>query len=620
MSHISRQFLNNAVLLHRQGQLAASIRQCDLVLAAEPRNFDALHLKGLALYQLGSLDESLRLLTKSIKENPSSAQAFNNRGLIHQRCVRKKEALNDFERAIGLNGNLAEAHCNRGNILRELGRLDEAAEACLAAIKINPPVAEFHNSLGVVRRQVRDWQSALHCFDRALELRPSYLEALINRGNVLKEMDRFDEAIKSYEEATALRPDYTEAYVNRGNALREIGRLDDAFASYQKAISQRADHPHAWLGLAKIDLELGRFEEAEAKYTKANELAPTLVDPLYGLAWVKKYSADDPLIKRLEQRLTDSRLTVEDQAWLQAAYAKVSDDVGRYDDAFKHFAIGKALRKSQFDMAHHLAAHAAMRELFTREFFADRRSLGQTDERPVFIVGMPRSGTTLVEQILASHRDVEGRGELLEMSKIANGIGGGLSSPERFLRELARLQADDLTRMAERYLKAYAGVSEESLRLVDKMPHNFQLLGLIALIFPNAHIIHCRRDPLDTCVSIYMQRYSKDHGYADDLATLGRYYRDYERLMVHWREVLPVEIHDCVYEDLVGDFEVSVASLLSFVRLAWDPNCLEYHRKDRAVRTASLWQVRQPPYKSSINRWRRYEKHLAPLRDALLAT
>ena len=514
---------------------------------------------------------------------------------------------------------MAEAYCNRGNVLREVGRLEEAAEACLAAIKVNPKVAEFHNSLGVVRREVRDWRSALECFEKALELRPHYLEALINRGNVLKELERFDEAIQSYERAIALRPDYTEAYVNRGNALREIGRLDDALESYQRAISQRADHPHAWLGLAKIDLELGRFMEAEVKYTRASELAPSLADPLYGLAWVKKYSADDTLVQELERRLSDSRLTDEDRSWLHAAYAKVCDDVGRYDDAIAHFGIGKGLRKSRFDLAQHLAAHAAMRELFTPEFFAERSGFGHPDERPVFIVGMPRSGTTLVEQILASHRDVEGLGELLEMSKITKDIGGGLSCPERFLRELTRLQAADVRKLAERYLKAYAGSSMESIRLVDKMPHNFQLLGLIVLIFPNAHVIHCRRSPLDTCVSIYMQRFTKDHSYADKWATLGEYYRDYERLMMHWREVLPVKIHDCVYEELIGDFEGSVASLLSSLGLAWDPNCLEYHRHDRAVRTASLWQVRQPLYKSSIDRWRRYEKHLDPLRVALMA-
>ena len=617
MLTISRQFLQKAAVFHQQGQLAACVKQCDLVLAVDPKNFDALHLKGLALYQLGALGKSLQLLTKAIRQNTNSALSYNNRGLVYQRAGRKNEALSDFGRAISLNGSLAEAHCNKGNVLREMMRLGDAADACLTAISLNPAVAEFHNSLGVVRKGQSSLKSALDCFEKALALRPHYVDALINKANVLKELERLDEALAIYERAIALRPDHAEAHSNRGHALREWGRLDEAFASYERAVSLKPDHVRAWLGLAKIDLELGRFKEAEESYEKVIELAPDLSEPLYGMAWVKKFAADDPLISTLEERLSDSRLSDEDRTWLHPAYAKICNDLGRYDDAIAHYSLGKSLLKSKFSIDQHCAAHSALKRFFTPQFFTDRKNFGLPDERPVFIVGMPRSGTTLTEQILASHNLVEGLGELLEMSKIADQIGGGLRHPDEFTAGIAKLQADDIAKMAERYREAYIISDARSIRLVDKMPHNFQLLGLIALMFPNARVVHCRRNPLDTCLSIYLQRYIENHDYANDFTTLGKYYRDYEALMMHWREVIPIPIYDCVYEELIGAFEKSAEAMVSFLGLEWDPNCLNYYQQDRPVRTASLWQVRQPLYDTSLERWRHYEKHLGPLKDAL---
>jgi hypothetical protein len=281
------------------------------------------------------------------------------------------------------------------------------------------------------------------------------------------------------------------------------------------------------------------------------------------------------------------------------------------------FALSKAQAGPRFDLDGRLAVYEALKRLFTPSFMAEREGFGLSDERPVFVIGMPRSGTTLTEQILASHGAVRGLGELQDMPRLSRRIGGGLENPPGFASALPVLLAEESRRLADIYLDAYRGTDGGALRIVDKRPHNYELLGLIALLFPRARIIRCRRNAMDNCLSMYMQFFSEGHSYNRDLGMLGQYYRAYEDLMGHWRAVLPLPVHECVYEDLVVDLEGSARRLIGFLGLDWDPNCLRFHEQERQVRTPSVWQVRQPMYNSSVERWRRYEQHLGPLKAAL---
>jgi tetratricopeptide (TPR) repeat protein len=362
---------------------------------------------------------------------------------------------------------------------------------------------------------------------------------------------------------------------------------------------------------------MGRFTQAQENYEAVLRLSPGAVGALCGMAELKKFKAGDPLFAQIEARLAANGLGADDAALLHHAYAKMCNDAGRYDDAFHHFATSKSLHPPTFDIERHCAAYSAMKELFSETFFEERRGWGLTDERPVFIVGMPRSGTTLTEQILASHPLAEGLGELPDLPVLIAERCGPLEDTARFIDAVSSLTREDVEKMAERYRMAYASANPGSLRLVDKRPHNYEWLGLIALMFPKAHIIHCRRDALDTCVSIYMQDFAGNHGYNRHLTTLGRYYHSYVMLMEHWSRVMPLGLHEFVYEAAVADFEPSVRALLDFVGLEWDDRCLDYHQQDRRVSTPSRWQVRQPLYGSSVGRWRNYEKHLGPLRVGL---
>ena len=237
--------------------------------------------------------------------------------------------------------------------------------------------------------------------------------------------------------------------------------------------------------------------------------------------------------------------------------------------------------------------------------------------RPTFVVGLPRSGTTLTEQILASHNAIEGLGELPDMRKIAHSLGDAACDPETFTKRVAKLTRRETRDIADTYCRAYARAPKEAQRVVDKSPHNYEVLGLIALLFPKAHVIHCRRDPMDNCVAIYMQNFSDSHGYNKDFATLGAYYREYLGLMAHWQDVLPLPIHPIDYEVTVRDFDNTARKLVEFVELPWDENCLKFFESERQVRTPSRWQVRQPIYSSSVDRWKRYEKYLGPLKASL---
>ena len=362
---------------------------------------------------------------------------------------------------------------------------------------------------------------------------------------------------------------------------------------------------------------MGRFDQAKAVFSRILLLDSRNVEALCGIAGTYKAKPDDPLIESLEKLLRDPTLRDDERATLHHAYGKICNDIGRFDDAFAHYTRGKQLKKLKFHMELHHATYAASMKIFTRAFFAERTDFGVQDKRPVFIVGMPRSGTTLTEQILASHPAIAGLGELPYLRKIASGLSFGSADPLDFTRKVAGLSAADVVGLANAYCDACARTSKQAMRMVDKSPHNYELLGLIGLMFPHAKIIHCRRSALDNCVAVYMQNFNESHSYNGDLATLGAYYREYQGLMSHWQSVFPLKILDVDYENTVTDLEAEARKLIRHLDVDWDDSCLRYYEQDRQVTTPSRWQVRQPIYDSSVGRWKNYEKFLEPLKAAL---
>jgi tetratricopeptide (TPR) repeat protein len=505
----------------------------------------------------------------------------------------------------------------QGVHLHRARRFREAEYVYQAVLRENPQHPDALNLMGVLAIEAGRNTVALDYLRKAVKLSPKQAIYRNNLGNALIIASHCEEALPHLRRAVALDPGYAEAWCNIGKAWRLIGDMVQAEKHFRRTLSLSPGFLRAQTGLAELDTEMGRFEEAGTAFKRILALDPRNVEALCGLAMVRKFEVGDPVIGQFETLMRDVQLRDDERAPLHHAFAKICNDLGCYDEAVTHFTRGKELKKLKFHTELHHATYAAQRALFTPAFFLERKNFGSEDARPVFVVGLPRSGTTLTEQILASHSAIEGLGELPDMRRIAHGLGYGSADPEVFTKRIAKLTKREAHELAQNYCKAYARAPKDAQRLVDKSPHNYELLGLITLLFPKTHIIHCRRDPLDNGVAIYMQNFSESHGYNKDFATLGAYCREYQGLMAHWQDVLPLPIHTIDYEATVAQFDDTARALISFVGLPWDENCLKFFESERQVRTPSRWQVRQPIYSSSVNRWKRYEKYLGPLKAGL---
>ncbi len=503
------------------------------------------------------------------------------------------------------------------------GELDEAARWFREALQVRPTDAELHFRLAMVLMGLGRPSEALEHFRETTRLRPDSPEAWNNLGNVLLLQGKPAEAIPCYRQAVRLRPDYGEACLNLGNALRQDDRLSEGLQWYREAVRLRPTHPKAHNNLAVALLELGEAQEAETHLRECLKYSPASAQALCTLAINGLYKATDPSPDELRARLAQGRLAPPEAAQLHFALAHLLDRAGQHNEAFTHLHEANRLRRDlarqageAFDPAAHSRLIDRLIGTFTPASFERVRGWGVDTDLPVFVVGMPRSGSSLVEQILSNHPDVAGAGELHEIPRLAVSLPGRLHAEEPYPECLSRLESVAARQLADGYLTRLRELVGTARRITDKMLENFLHLGLIATLFPQARVIHCQRDPLDTCVSCYFQQF-RGLNYTADLDDLGHYYREYQRLMAHWRAVLPLPLLDVVYEELVADPEAGSRRLVEFCGLDWDDRCLRFHENPRPVRTVSKLQVRRPIYGSSVGRWQRYATHLTPLCRAL---
>jgi len=400
------------------------------------------------------------------------------------------------------------------------------------------------------------------------------------------------------------------------------------FHRLRAALAHRDPTPAAKSGLAEVFYALanalrdfGLVADAQEAYDTALALAPGRIDFHCGRAELVRFTAADPRLAAIERLAANlAVLTTEEQARLHFALGKAYADIGRHERSFSHLVAGNAIKHAQviYDEAGVLRFFERSRTTFDRQFMAARRGLGEPSSVPVFVVGMPRSGTTLVEQILASHALAFGAGELEDFRDLATELSASLGNRHLLVEKVAAASAEQLRQLGADYLGRIRAIAPGATRIVDKMPANFQLLGLIHLALPQARIIHVKRDPVDTCLSCFSKNFAGGNAYSYHLGTLGRYYRAYRQLMAHWRSVLPDGVMlDVQYEDIAADLERVARRMLAHCGLAWNAACLDFHRTDRPVRTASAIQVRQPIYRTSVGRWRPNPDLLAPLIEGL---
>jgi len=578
-------------------------------------------LAAMDQHRQGNLEQAERAYRALIESAPGHAGSIHNLGLIEFQRGRVDDAIALYRRALAIAPDYDEAHNNLGVALEQQDRLDEARAAYQRALELNPGYATACNNLGDVLRKQECLQEAEAMYRRALDLEPRNPLAWLNLGNVLWSRDRNEEAEAAFREALRLEPGHPQVHYNLGDFLVYQGRMQESEAAYRRALELKPDYAEVYGDLGSALGYQGRTREAEEAFRQALRLDPTLARVYWYLCSNHKYrSADNEDVAAILALLGSKDIDESDAMHLHFALGKIYDDCEEYDKAISHYKYANRIghKKTAFNPPRFADLVSQIIDVYTPEFFAERRGHGSSSEAPVFIVGMMRSGTTLIEQIVAAHPRVFGAGELNRMREIVDGLAQRAPEGESYPRCAQRIDRDAAAALAQDYLvRAERDAPDGVARISDKMPSNFLHLGLIALLFPEAHIIHCRRDPVDTCLSVYFQNFAATNEFAHDLEEIGFYYRQYDRLMTHWREALPLAMHEIQYEELVSGMDEKARELVAFLGLEWDDRCLAYDRNPRAVVTSSSWQVRQPVYKTSVRRWRNYETYLGPLFKAL---
>jgi len=604
--------------LGRFSEAMAVYRQ---VLVVRPGLPDALHFLGLALHQSGQSAEGIKLMRQSIMSSPANAIFHNNFGFVLKAAGRLPESEVEHREAVRLQPGFVDAWYNLGVVLQDQGKLQEAAEAYQRAIALRARLPKALANLGGVLKDLGRLNESIQACRAALAIKPDLVEAVAILVTTLLELERYDEAERQLDESLALAPANPRLLCLKAGILADLSRLDEATATYDLVLERDRGQAAAYTGLATIAQNVGDHPRASAYFQQALAARPGYGPAVYGLAHSRKFSqADGELIREIRRGLEMQPISAGDELSLHFALGKIYDDMAKYEQAFAHFQSANAIKHARmtFDRDAHRAYIDALIEVFDTKFFAQRGAAwGHESERPVFVVGMPRSGTTLVEQIVSSHPRVAAGGEMRHMTAVIGSIPSGQSGPVGYPRNLQQLDRGAVLALGQAYLQRLPPGSPEQDRITDKMPANFFHVGLISILFPRARIIHCCRDPMDLCLSIYFQNFDSYHPYAYDLDDIGYYYREYERLMAHWHEVLGARLCRLDYAGLVNMPDAESRRLIEYCGLEWDDRCLRSHENERLVNTASQWQVRQPIYKGSLQRWKNYEAYLSPLKQAL---
>ncbi len=633
---------------------ALAAEQSAEILSAAPGHPAATLMLGTAHRLQGNAFAALEVLEPLARSQPNWGVAQLELGLALANAHRGDEAIIALRRAVKLKPDLPDAWRILGDHLTLLGDIEEAdaayaqhirhstrdprllepaAALCEGRIADAEPLLRDHlkqhptdvaaiRMLAEVGARVGRYGDAEKLLSRCLELAPGFLAARHNLAVVLQKQAKLAAAVTQVE--LLLTADHTNpGYRNLAASLAaRLGDLPRAIGIYADVLREYPRQPKLWMSYGHTLKTAGRLDEAIGAYRRSLELAPHLGEAWWSLANLKTFRFSDADISTMRQQLERRELADEDRFHFDFALGKALEDAADYATSFDHYAVGNRLRRKSiaWSAADYTAHVQHSKAMLTPDFFAARAGWGSPAPDPIFIVGLPRAGSTLIEQILSSHSQVEGTMELPDIIQIARELGGATArGPEsRYIENLANLGPEECARFGERYL-AQTRIQRHSTApfFIDKMPNNFAHLGLIHLALPNAKIIDARRHPLGCCFSAFKQHFARGQAFSYSLEELGRYYRDYVELMAHFDAVLPGHVHRVIYEHLIDDTEGEVRRLLGYCGLPFEPACLHFYENDRAVRTASSEQVRRPIYRDGIDQWRHFEAWLGPLKAAL---
>ena len=662
------QALQKGIKAHRAGKLQEADRYYTAILKANPRHPDANHNMGIMAVGFGKVQEALPFFKAALNANPSIVQFWLSYidALIKLDRLEDAKAVLDQAKSTGAKGNafdklekslgssepkniydqdptreqlallfklysqkkLQQVYENTEKLTKrftknltlwnmmgasaaQIGKLDEAVFAFQKAISVEPDFADTYNNLGNVLKDLGKPKEAEEAYNKAISIKPDYAEAYFNKGNVLKDQSRLEEAIEAYKDALSSKPNYSKVYNNMGNVLKGQGKLEEAIEAYKNAISINPNNANAFKNMGVALKDQGNLKEALKAYSKALSLKPDYAEVHRNISTIKKYTLDDKQFLQVEELYKREDLREDARCSLSFALAKMYEDIGKLDQSFSYLSEGNALRKKLLNYSINKDIDLFTKLKKTQPYFLknSKQIKGSSIEpTPIFIVGMPRSGTTLTEQIISSHSEVVGAGEL----KYALQFGRNLALDPKSINTGA------ISEFRGRYLNELSKVSYGQRLVTDKMPQNFLLIPLICAAFPEAKIIHVQRNAAAICWSNYRQYFTAEGlGYCYDLTDVVSYYSLYSDLMEFWQSEYSDRIYNLNYEKLTTDQESETRKLIDLIGLDWEEACLSPHKNRRSVRTASNQQVRQKVYKGSSEAWRKYEPYLDGAFDTL---
>ncbi|HZW08942.1 MAG TPA: sulfotransferase [Phycisphaerales bacterium] len=569
-----------------------------------------------AMLQQGRLPDASRLVAQLLREQPENPQARFASALIDRQTGRLPQAVAALE---SLHAQLPQNPAIRAELAAThvlAGHFDKAVPVLRELVAKQPNQPFGHYWLGQAHLRNFEGTEAARCFERVRQLQPTDSNVLQPLARAYLSCGRAPAAEAVLRDLLTVQPHHIEGLDTLGAALEHENRLPEAGEVFRRVLGLAPDNGSALAGLARVLQSEGKKPEARALLGRAlgAERVPAVVISTYA-SLCSTPEERRACIAAARASIADARTTAQDRAGLHFAVARLLDAEGDPDGAFEAYRAANDLYPKLYDPAQKRLYTDHIIQTFSAPAIKSMPRAMTDSRRPIFILGMPRSGTTLVEQILGAHPDVHPAGELQEMRRIWRELVGRLG--RGVVTGLSRLTQADVDTAAQRYLDHLASLDAHAPRATDKMPHNFEQLGLINLLFPNARVVHCMRNPVDTCVSCYTVQLSMAHPYSTDLAHLGHAYAEYHRLMRHWRAALDIPMLDVVYEDVVADIDTLARRIVDFAGLPWDDACLRFYEARRAVTTASYDQVRKPIYTSSVGRWRRHERQLQPLIAAL---
>jgi len=567
----------------------------------------------------GKKEEAIIKIESLIKDYPLAPLLFNISGTFYKSNGQLDIAATKFEQALNLEPNYAEVHYNLGVTLRELDKIEEAIKSYKKAISIKNAYPNAHFNLGNALLSLKQYDDAIKHFELAIVFNPKFAQAYNNLGLLYKRLGKNQEAGKNFDKALAIKPDYAEAANFRGVIFQNDGDLENAIKYYQKSLVINPNLVDAYNNIGLAEKELNKTDNAIKAFEKALSIDPNFASAYYNLSRFKHYTLSKEQVKKMQLLLSTDGVNQSDLIYINFALASANEGFGNQDDFFKYLHEANHLRKKELNYSFGTSQKlfSIIYEIFTEVPNSIKKPLkiNVSTKRPIFILGMPRSGTSLVEQIISSHASVYGAGELSTLMKLlypilkdrlSNGCDNNLSSEK------------NLTLIREKYLESLAHLKTSANIITDKTPANFQNIGFILSIFPDAKIIHLKRDPRAICWSIYKSNWSETgYGFSYNINDLVKFYGLYSKLMDFWHKKFPGKIYDVCYEDLTTNQEQETKKLLEYCELDWDENCLNFHKNKRAVKTASSLQVRDKMYQGSSEAWKKYEAHIQPLIDGL---